>query len=213
MAKQVAHEIKNPLTPMKLSLQHLRQTYIDRVANFEQVFDSVSTTIIEQIETLSRIASEFAHFARMPRPTLEALNMNEVLMESVHLFEQDGTVQFETTLDEHLPPVKADREELRRGFINIIRNGVQAMNNSGRMTIRSWSRNGFAFVAVRDHGIGMSDEVKSRLFQPNFSTKTDGMGLGLAITKKSIDDAGGAITVDSTEGEGTIVTVAFPIQS
>jgi two-component system, NtrC family, nitrogen regulation sensor histidine kinase NtrY len=212
MAKQVAHEIKNPLTPMKLSMQHLRQTYKDRVANFEHVFDEVSKTIIEQIDTLSRIASEFASFARMPKPILETVDVNAVLRESVLLFEQDATIRFELVLEDNLPPVKSDREELRRAFINIIRNGVQAMSNSGQMTVRSRSEHGKAIVTLRDEGVGMSEEVKARLFQPNFSTKTDGMGLGLAITKKIIDDLGGSIIIDSTEGKGTTVTIIIPAE-
>jgi signal transduction histidine kinase len=212
MAKQVAHEIKNPLTPMKLSMQHLRQTYKDRVSNFEHVFDEVSKTIIEQIDTLSRIASEFASFARMPKPILETVDVNAALRESVLLFEQDATIRFELVLEDNLPPVKSDREELRRAFINIIRNGVQAMDNSGQMTVRSRSEHGKAIVTLRDEGVGMSEEVKARLFQPNFSTKTDGMGLGLAITKKIIDDLGGSIIIDSTEGKGTTVTIILPVE-
>ncbi len=212
MAKQVAHEIKNPLTPMKLSMQHLRQTYKDKVANFEQVFDEVSRTMIEQIDTLSRIAGEFARFARMPKANLESVDVNAALRESVSLFDQDVNVKFEMLLDDHLPSVRSDKEELRRAFINILRNGIQAMNNSGKMTIRSWQEGGNVCLAFSDHGIGMSDEVKAKLFQPNFSTKTDGMGLGLAITKKSIDDMGGSIAIQSTVGEGTTVTIVLPVE-
>jgi nitrogen fixation/metabolism regulation signal transduction histidine kinase len=207
MAKQVAHEIKNPLTPMKLSMQHLRQTYKDQALNFEQVFDEVSKTIIEQIDTLSRIAGEFARFARMPRPILESVDVNAVLGEAILLFEQDATVRFIMRLDENLPSVKADREELRRAFINIIRNGIQAMNNAGQMSIGTT-----ADQTIRDEGVGMSDEVQAKLFQPNFSTKTDGMGLGLAITKKSINDIGGSIAVESKEGMGTTVVIVLPIE-
>ena len=212
MAKQVAHEIKNPLTPMKLSIQHLRQTYKDRVPNFEEVFDQVSRTIIEQIDTLSRIAGEFARFGRMPKPSLESVDVNAVVRESVVLFDQDPHVEFEMALEQNLPSVKSDREELRRAFINIIRNGIQAMNNAGRMTIRSQTQDGNVVIAFRDYGMGMSDEVKGKLFQPNFSTKTDGMGLGLAITKKSIDDVGGSISAESMPGKGTTVTISIPIE-
>jgi nitrogen fixation/metabolism regulation signal transduction histidine kinase len=210
MAKQVAHEIKNPLTPMKLSIQHLRQTYKDKVTDFDRVFDEVSRTIIEQIDTLSRIAGEFARFARMPKANLEVLDINSVVREAVSLFQQDEDMSFEMSLAEHLPGVRSDKEEIRRSFINIIRNGVQAMSNSGSFSIRSWSEHGSVLIAFEDRGVGMSDEIKSKLFQPNFSTKTDGMGLGLAITRKSIDDAGGTITVDSSLGKGTTVTVILP---
>jgi len=210
MAKQVAHEIKNPLTPMKLSLQHLRQTYRDKVQNFDQVFEDVSRTMIEQIESLSRIASEFSHFARMPKARLEECDVNAILSESVHLFEQDGKVQFDLTLDPELPPVHADREELRRAFINIIRNGIQAMDNKGRMVIDTRTMGQKITITIKDHGAGISEEVRGKLFEPNFSTKTDGMGLGLAIVKKTLDDLKGTISVESVKGEGTTVTIVLP---
>ncbi|MEE8114572.1 MAG: HAMP domain-containing protein, partial [Nitrososphaerales archaeon] len=137
MAKQVAHEIKNPLTPMKLSLQHLRQTYKDKVSNFGQVFDEVSKTIIEQIETLSHIASEFSRFARMPKRELHPCDVNAVLSESIQLFGQEGRVRFKLDMQDSLPEIMADREELRRAFINVIRNGIQAMDESGKMDIKT----------------------------------------------------------------------------
>ncbi|MFN0157587.1 MAG: ATP-binding protein [Bacteroidota bacterium] len=212
MARQVAHEIKNPLTPMKLSLQHLRQTYRDDVPNFSQVFDEVSKTIIEQIDALSRIASEFSHFARMPQPRLEECDLRGVILESVHLFEQDSSVVFDIQIEDPLPPIVVDREELRRAFINIIRNSIQAMNNSGRVTISARSQMHGVHIQIKDVGPGIPEEMKGKLFQPNFSTKTDGMGLGLAIVKKTIDDLGGTISIEST-GEGTTVTITLPAKA
>lgn len=210
MAKQVAHEIKNPLTPMKLSLQHLRQTYRDRVPDFDRVFDEVSRTIIEQIDALSRIASEFSAFARMPVARMEACDVHKILLESIHLFERDGVVTFRTELAPALPPVTADAEQLRAAFINIIRNAVQAMGGSGTIEV-STQRNGATVgIAIRDFGPGIPEEMKGKLFQPNFSTKTDGMGLGLAIVKKTIDDVHGMITIESTPGSGTTVKIELP---
>jgi nitrogen fixation/metabolism regulation signal transduction histidine kinase len=210
MAKQVAHEIKNPLTPMKLSLQHLRQTYKDKVPDLDRVFDEVSRTIIEQIDTLGRIASEFSHFARMPKPQLERCDVNNVLAESIHLFDQELNVRFEWNVEKRLPTVLADREELRRAFINIIRNSIQAMENGGRIVITTKQVDTDVVISIQDFGAGIPDELKERLFQPNFSTKTDGMGLGLAIVKKTIDDLNGTITINSEEGEGTTVTIRLP---
>ena len=213
MAKQVAHEIKNPLTPMKLAVQHLRQTYADRVPDFDQVLDEVTKTVIDQIETLSRIASEFSTFARMPKRQLEQCDVKAILTESVQLFERDANVQFEMKFDPGAPTVLADREELRRAFINIIRNGIQAMNNSGRIIVGMKLVEQGTVVSIRDFGPGVPEEVKDRLFQPNFSTKTDGMGLGLAIVKKTIDDIGGTISIESARGEGTRVTIFLPASS
>jgi signal transduction histidine kinase len=212
MAKQVAHEIKNPLTPMKLSIQHLRQTFRDRIANFDQVLDEVTRTVIEQIDALSRIAGEFAHFARMPKSVLVSMEINGILREAVTLFEQDSTVGFDLDVSEtEGARVSVDREEMRRVFINIVRNGIQAMDNTGRMTIRSQRADDSIVVAIRDEGKGMSADTLAKLFQPNFSTKTDGMGLGLAIAKRSIDGFGGSIRVETKEHAGTTVFISLPI--
>ncbi len=211
MARQVAHEIKNPLTPMRLSIQHLRQTYRDRAPDFGEILDQVTRTVIEQIDTLSRIASEFSSFARMPRRILEACDVREVVTAAVQLFEQDDRVIFEVTTDDDLPSLSADKEELRRAFINIIRNGVQAMNGAGRMVIIVKRGTGMVRISFRDTGAGIPDELKSRLFQPNFSTKTDGMGLGLAIVKKTVDDLGGSVRIESEIGKGTTVVMNLPL--
>lgn len=211
MAKQVAHEIKNPLTPMKLAVQHLQQTYRDRVPDFHKILDEVTATLIGQIETLSRIASEFSHFARMPRRQIEECDINSILRESTGLYERNAAVEIRFDLQQNLPPVRADREELRRAFINIIRNGIQAMGDAGTMEISSATTSEGVRVSFHDHGAGIPEDVRSRLFEPNFSTKTDGMGLGLSIVKKTVDDLGGRITVDTTVGKGTIVAIVLPV--
>lgn len=212
MAKQVAHEIKNPLTPMKLALQHLRQTYRDKVDNFDEIFEEVSQMVIRQVDALGRIASEFSSFARMPNAKLERCSVNDILREAIGLFEQDRAVKFETRLEPHLPPILADREELRRAFINIIRNGVQAMDNQGQMDLATVKHEHDIEIRIRDSGSGIPDEIKGKLFQPNFSTKTDGMGLGLAIVKKTIEDLHGTIAIESVLHEGTTVVIHIPFE-
>jgi signal transduction histidine kinase len=211
MAKQVAHEIKNPLTPMKLSVQHLRQAFHDGAQNLGEIVETVSRTMIEQIETLSRIASEFSHFARMPRRKMEDCDVNAVLRESVQLFEQDRNVEFRLDQAEDLPPIAADREELRRAFINVLRNGMQAMEGKGRIEIETRFVNCQIRIAIRDHGRGIPEEMEGRLFQPNFSTKSDGMGLGLAIVKKTIDDLGGTVSLEPAPEGGTVAVIVIPI--
>ncbi len=211
MAKQVAHEIKNPLTPMKLSVQHLRQAFHDRAGNLEEILDTVSKTIIEQIETLSRIASEFSHFGRMPRRKLEECDLHDVLRESAQLFEQDAHIVVARYFADSLPPIFADREELRRAFINLIRNGIQAMEGRGRIEIRTAREEGGIRITIRDEGKGIPAEMRDKLFQPNFSTKTDGMGLGLAIVKKTIDDLGGTVVLLPAEGKGTVASIFLPL--
>lgn len=213
MAKQVAHEIKNPLTPMKLALQHLRQTYRDKVENFDEIFEEVSQMVIRQVDALSRIASEFSSFARMPRAQLEKCSVNDILREAVSLFEQENRIVFEINFASLLPPVKADREELRRAFINILRNAIQAMNGEGRIIISTATPGDDIEIRIQDFGTGIPDEVKGKLFQPNFSTKTDGMGLGLAIVKKTVEDLGGTISIESKVGEGTTVIMTIPVHT
>lgn len=210
MARQVAHEIRNPLTPMKLSIQHLRRTYLDGAPDFPDIMERVTRTTISQIDALGRIAAEFASFARMPRRIVAACDAGEIVREAVALFKQDTAVEFALQVDSPLPPIQADREELRRACINIIRNGVQAMSGTGTMEVRVCAAPGLVQIAFRDHGAGIPDEVKPRLFQPKFSTKTDGMGLGLAIVKKTIDDLGGSIVIHSTVGKGTTVVMEIP---
>jgi nitrogen fixation/metabolism regulation signal transduction histidine kinase len=211
MAKQVVHEIKNPLTPMKLAIQHLRQTYHDRVAGFEDVLESVTKTVMEQIDALSRIASEFATFARMPRKKVALCHINDVLQEVVQLFAQHEGVRFDVQFSYDVPPVLADRGELRRALINIVRNAIQAMGGKGSIIVTTEPRENHVLMTVRDDGPGIPEEVRSRLFQPNFSTKTEGMGLGLAIVKKTIEDLRGTIAIESELGKGTTVLVTLPV--
>jgi two-component system nitrogen regulation sensor histidine kinase NtrY len=210
MAKQVAHEIKNPLTPIRLSIQHLLKTYHDKAPKFGDILDDVGRTVNEQIEALSRIASEFSHFARMPRQNLERVDVRGVIEEAVRLFQQETEVRIEGDFDEDLPEIMADREELRRAFINIIRNGIQAMEGAGRMIIRGAEKDQGILIAVTDFGKGVPDEIREKLFEPNFSTKTDGMGLGLAIVKRTVDDLGGKVWIESEPDKGTTVSVWLP---
>jgi two-component system, NtrC family, nitrogen regulation sensor histidine kinase NtrY len=210
MARQIAHEIKNPLTPMKLSIQHLRQTYRDGAPDFDAILEKVTRTVIEQIDALGRIASEFSNFARMPRRRIEACEVEEIVQEAAQLFRQDTQVVFHVHADENIPTVQADRDELRRAFINIIRNGIQAMTGKGKIDVTLAKTGTGVRVAIRDYGSGIADEVRPKLFQPNFSTKTDGMGLGLAIVKKTMDDLGARIEIQSTPGAGTTVLLDIP---
>ncbi len=211
MAKQIAHEIKNPLTPMKLSIQHLRQAYKDGAKDFPGLLQSISDTLLVQIETLSRIATEFSTFARMPERKLEVCDLHEILGEARDLYAQDGKISFRTDLAAGHPRVNADREELRRVFINILRNAVQAMEHGGTVTMITRRTGERVLIQIRDDGPGIPPEVRARLFEPNFSTKTDGMGLGLAIVKNIIDDLGGTITVESSVGSGTAVMIQLAL--
>jgi signal transduction histidine kinase len=210
MARQVAHEIKNPLTPMKLSIQHLRQTFRDRAPDFDHILEDVTRTVGEQIDALSRIASEFSRFARMPERQLTRCDMNEVAGEAIRLFVREERIRFETSFSPGLPPVLADKEELRRAFINVIRNSVQAMGSQGTVTVATSMSGGRVTATLRDTGPGIAEDIMPKLFTPNFSTKTDGMGLGLAMVKRMLDDIGGSIGISSGQGKGVAVMITLP---
>ena len=209
MAKQVAHEIKNPLTPMKLSIQHLRQAFRDGREDVSEILDHVTRTIVDQIDTLGRIASQFADFARMPERRAEDVDVLEVVQEAAKLFSEVDGVRIDFEAPQSLI-VHADREELRRAFINVLRNAVQAMNEDGVLTIRTRADDAFTTIIITDSGPGIPRDILPKLFQPNFSTKSEGMGLGLAIVKKTVDDLGGRVEVKSEVGKGTSVLITLP---
>ena len=211
MARQVAHEIKNPLTPMKLALQHMRELFRDDAPEFRQQFEKSVAMIIGRIDALSRIASEFSGYARMPQPVLAPVDLNAVLREAVQLFDREENVRFTCSFAGDLPPVHADREGLHRVFVNVLRNALQAMPDGGVVTAATTRAGKRAVVTVTDSGTGIAEDVRPRLFEPNFSTKTDGMGLGLAIVKRILDDLDGTIALESVPGNGTTVTITLPL--
>jgi len=196
---------------MKLSVQHLRQAYRDGVKEFGSIFQQVSDTILDQIETLNRIASEFSRFARMPDRSVEACSLHQILLEVKRLFERYPGIALSTDLSAASPVVSADKEELRRVFINVIRNAVQAMEERGTLTLATDVRETTAEIRISDTGPGIPEEHRHRLFEPNFSTKTDGMGLGLAIVKKAVEDMNGSVEIESVLGTGTTVIIRLPL--
>jgi two-component system nitrogen regulation sensor histidine kinase NtrY len=212
MAKQVAHEIKNPLTPIKLSIQHLVQAYRQGAKDFGDILQRVSQTVVEQIDVLTRIASEFSNFARMPERRFERVDMNQLLKETIDLFNEVQGIEFRSTLAETPAVVIADRDELRRVFINIVRNSVQAMEGGGVIVVDLKVDRQVCTIRIRDTGRGIPEEIRAKVFQPNFSTKTDGMGLGLAITQKVIEDLSGTISLESKVGQGTTVEMNIPLR-
>ena len=223
MARQVAHEIKNPLTPMKLSIQHLRRAFRreheqDEDAELVALFDRITSTLIEQIESLVRIANEFSTFARLPTRVPEPLDLNEVIQEAARLMGEEADREvFDLDLYPEPLVVEADREELRRTYINLLKNALQALpdDREGRVRVTTTLVNGadgaLAESRVVDNGTGIPSEVQDKIFEPNFSTKTSGTGLGLAIAQKSIDELGGTIGYETEEGEGTTFWVRLPL--
>jgi two-component system, NtrC family, nitrogen regulation sensor histidine kinase NtrY len=208
MAKQVAHEIKNPLTPMKLNVQQLITAYRDKSAKFDAIFEKVTSTIISQIEILKNIASEFSNFARMPRLNIEKFNAVQIIKEAVSLFEEERhVIKFESQKNEIT--IDADKDQLKRTIINLIRNSIQAeaKNISVALSVESES----CCISVKDDGTGISEEVVSKVFDDNFTTKKFGMGIGLSLAKKFIESIRGTITVESSLNNETIFLIKIPL--
>ncbi|HOV99753.1 MAG TPA: ATP-binding protein, partial [Bacteroidota bacterium] len=210
MAKQVAHEIRNPLTPMKLSIQHLQQVFKDQSPDRERLLQEITKTLIEQIESLSHIASEFSMFAKMPEQRFERVNIGEILRQTVQVFSSIQNIHFEITIPEITRDSIADREQLSRAFLNIIKNAVQAMNNGGTISIVVTEEERLSIIKIHDNGPGISQENLKKIFEPNFSTKSEGMGLGLAIARRIIEESGGTVTCESIPGSGTTFTICLP---
>lgn len=211
MARQVAHEIKNPLTPMKLSAQHLQQAWKDKHPKLERILLESTDTIIDRCEALRRIAIEFADYARMPGRTIRREDIGDLLREARKLYgdTQDRNVEFALETPDGLW-TRVDRDEVMRLFINLFENSIQAMPGGGQLSVDADRSNGSNEIRIKDTGTGITPEDMVRIFEPSFSTKTGGAGLGLPICKAIMEDYGGSIDIASETGEGTIVTLRFP---
>ncbi len=213
MARQVAHEIKNPLTPMKLNIQYLEQAIKGDNPNIKELTLRVSESIIEQIDNLSYIASEFSNFAKMPEARPEDLELGALLTLVTGLYANEK--QFGMRL--HLPAEKvhvfSDHSQLLRMLTNLLENAKQALPATldGLIEVCLETTDGHALITIRDNGHGISEEVAQRIFQPYFTTKSSGTGLGLAMTKKIIEFWKGSIWFESEEGKGTTFFVQLPV--
>ncbi len=211
MARQVAHEIKNPLTPMKLSVQHVQHAFEHQDTNFPNIFRRVLRTLTEQIDVLTRIATEFARFGEMPRRRYAFVSVRNVVDSAVSLFEAErARIRFAIDIPKKISNIYADDEEFRRALVNLVKNAVQAIDGWGVILITANERNGLVHLRISDSGSGMKTDTLNKAFDPNFSTKTSGMGLGLAIVKKTIVDMSGTITVESEVGKGTTFHIELP---
>lgn len=210
MARQVAHEIKNPLTPMKLSIQHLTRAWKEQHHKLDNIFPRTMKTLLAQIDTMVRIANSFSEFAKMPDPTRIKMSLNEVLLEVIDLYAQSEEAVWLIDVPQDNFSVMADRDQIARCFQNLIKNALQAIEKDGMIQISMKIKSRMAIVAIRDNGKGMSEEVQARAFEPSFSTKSSGMGLGLAMVKRIVEISGGRIHFESEIGEGTTFFVELP---
>jgi two-component system nitrogen regulation sensor histidine kinase NtrY len=213
MARQVAHEIKNPLTPMKLSIQYLQKAIDNNSVNVKEMAASVAKTLVEQIDHLSKIASDFSQFANIGNPKKEVFDLHEMLYSLVSLYETTDNLLFKWVPVHPKILVYADKTQLNRLFTNLLQNALEACVGKGRrvISISEEIREETIIVKVTDNGEGIPAEMQSKIFIPNFTTKSSGTGLGLAMSKTIVEQAKGKIWFDTVEGEGTTFYVELPL--
>ncbi|MDR3678771.1 MAG: ATP-binding protein [Flavipsychrobacter sp.] len=213
MARQVAHEIKNPLTPMKLNIQYLQQAMQNNHPNIEDLTNRVTASIIEQIDNLSYIASEFSNFAKMPEARPEELELNSLLAKNTELYLNEQKIKVCLTTEQESLWVFADRSQLVRVFTNLLENAIQAIPEdvSGIINVQLKKEDGNALITITDNGTGMTDDVVKKIFQPYFTTKSSGTGLGLAMTHKIIEFWKGQIWFETEYGVGTTFFIRLPL--
>lgn len=208
MAQQVAHEIKNPLTPMKLKIQHLQRTLGTSAAAQESL-----QVLLHQVDTLSDIATSFSSFAKMPIPIIEQVDVTQVIQDTLELYKDNNEVVIDINVPDEAVIVNADQQLMGRIFTNIVLNGIQSVPKSRKPLIHIKmyvNELNEAVIAFSDNGKGIPVDIRDKVFIPNFSTKYSGSGIGLALAKRGVEHAGGSIWFESKEGEGTTFFIILP---
>lgn len=213
VARRIAHEIKNPLTPIQLSAQRLRKRYLSRFSDDEKVFDECTEMIVKSVDDLKNLVNEFSNFARMPSIQPEPNDLNDIIRETLTLYQQAHRgVRFQFDPDPKLPLLKIDRSQIKRVVINLLENAVAAMDEQGQVRIATSfdTELRLASFVVADNGPGIPAVDKPRLFEPYFSTKKTGTGLGLAIVNSVVSDHNGFVRVRDNEPHGACFVVELP---
>jgi signal transduction histidine kinase len=214
MAKQVAHEIKNPLTPMKLNIQHLERSLDVEPDELKSRIKKLAKMLIEQIDSLALIANEFSSFAKMPLPELQPHVIEELIKNSVQLFSANDSLSIHfINYEKQNLKANIDKDQFCRVLYNLLKNAQQAipLEKEGIITIQLKKQNEEILISITDNGIGIPDELKDKIFYPNFSTKTEGMGLGLAMVKNIIESFNGKIYFETNFQIGTTFNITLPL--
>jgi signal transduction histidine kinase len=215
MAKQIAHEINNPLTPMKLSIQHLKRAWDNQSERFDEYMEKISQSLVEQIDALSSIATEFSSFAKMPAAQNQQVDLIAKIKNTIPLF-ATGENKRAFHADFHgleQAMVCADKEQMSRVFINLFKNALQSIpkDRQTKIDVDVLRINHILWIRIKDNGNGIPAEIQEKIFRPNFTTKSSGMGMGLAIVHNIIESAGGTINFKTQQGEGTAFIISLPV--
>lgn len=213
VARRIAHEVKNPLTPIKLSAQRLRKKFMTQIAIDNKIFDECTRTIINQVDELKSLVNEFSHFARLPTTKPLPNDIHEIIDETVLLYkEAHKRITFEVHKDFAVPILNLDRDQIKRALINILDNAIHAIENEGAITITTTYNKTLAMVTIEiaDTGCGIPPGIRQKMFEPYFSTKRGGTGLGLAIVNTIISDHNGYIRIRNNDPRGTRFIIELP---
>jgi nitrogen fixation/metabolism regulation signal transduction histidine kinase len=216
LARRLAHELKNPLFPLQLTVENLMRARAQSPEQFDEVFRESSTTLLAEISNLKTIIGRFSEFSKMPPPQLQPVQVNEILRGVVKLFQAQlqapgrAPIACKLEFDENLQIIAADRDLLHRALSNLVLNAMDAMPNGGTLTLRTRRDNGKVIIDVADTGAGLTREECDRIFTPYYTSKQHGTGLGLAIVQSVVSDHGGRISVHSEPGRGTTFVIELP---
>ena len=217
LARRLAHELKNPLFPLQLTVENLMRARMQSAEQFDEVFRESSQTLLAEIANLKGIIGRFSEFSKMPQPQLQPVQVNEIVRGVAQLFQAQlrapgrAAIQCNLSLDEQLPVIAADAELLHRALSNLVLNAMDAMPNGGALVLRTRRDDGKVILEVSDTGSGLTREECERIFTPYYTSKQHGTGLGLAIVQSVVSDHGGRISVQSEPGRGTTFVIELPI--
>lgn len=214
IARKIAHEIKNPLTPIKLSTERIIKKWKNKDADFGEAFERATKSIVKEVESMKRLVDSFTRFGKMPDIAKKPTNISNIINEIINLYKEYKDIELKVSLPSNPPQMEIDEEQIKRVIINIIDNAIQAMENKGviNVVLDFDILDNKALISISDTGPGIKDEDKDKLFEPYFSTKKNGMGLGLTIAKRIIMEHKGNIKVKDNKPRGSIFSIELPIK-
>ncbi|MBI3592992.1 MAG: PAS domain S-box protein, partial [Nitrospirae bacterium] len=213
VARRLAHEIKNPLTPIKLSTERLIKKWQQKDEDFDSVFEKSTKTIISEVESLRKLVDVFSRYGKMPEVNKTPANLKEMIDNAIGLYKGFKDIEINISLQDSMPLVNLDTEQFKRVFVNIIDNAIKAMNSKGiiDISVKATENNNKVIIDIADTGPGITNEEKEKLFIPYFSGRKGGTGLGLAIAHKIVSDHAGRILVRDNNPHGSVFTIEIPV--